>query len=291
MKRLIVNADDFGLTHGVNQAIARAHREGIVTSTTLMANGAAFAEAVALGRDAPDLSVGCHVVLLDGKPLQPAERLRSLLRAGDEFHSTIGQFAPKAILGRFKAEEIEEEASAQFEELRATGVAISHFDSHKHAHMFPAVVAPLIKAASRHGIRAIRNPFEPAGTLPFATALGGTKIAVRMGQVAMLRTLRSAFLAAVSQAGMATPDGSIGVAATGTLDLILLTAMIDRLPEGTWELVCHPGYNDDQLATVRTSLRASRQVELDLLTSMEAREVLNRNGVELISYRQFASQT
>jgi predicted glycoside hydrolase/deacetylase ChbG (UPF0249 family) len=170
-------------------------------------------------------------------------------------------------------------------------VAISHFDSHKHAHMFPSVLAPLLKAAVRSGIRAVRNPFEPAGTLPFMIAFGSATLAVRTSQVAMLRTFRSTFLAAVKQAGIATPDGSIGVAATGTLNLELLTAMIDQLPDGTWELVCHPGYNDEALAGVRTSLRASRKTELDLLTSVEARAVLVRNGVELISFRQFASQT
>src|SRR5512141_57922 len=101
MKRLIVNADDFGLTTGVNRAIIECHQRGIVTSATLMANSAAFEDAVALAKQNPRLSVGCHVTLMDGEPLLPASKVSSLLRDGREFHRTITDFAPRALLGRF----------------------------------------------------------------------------------------------------------------------------------------------------------------------------------------------
>jgi hopanoid biosynthesis associated protein HpnK len=289
VKRLIVNADDLGLTNGVNQAIVRAHAAGVVTSATLMANSAAFDEAVALASANPGLSVGCHVVLLDGAPLSQPERVSSLLRTRREFFTTIGQFAPRALLSHFRPEEIKAEARVQFEKLRHAGISISHFDAHKHAHMFPSVLGPILEAAREAGIRAVRNPFEPAATLPFSAVAGSKKMAIRSAEVAVLRTLRSAFMSSVRKAGLVTPDGSIGVAATGSLNLGLLQQMIERLPEGTWELVCHPGYNDGELASVRTSLKASRQYEFELLTSPVVRETLERNGVELISFREFAS--
>lgn len=291
MKRLIVNADDLGITCGVNAAIVKAHQQGIVTSATLMANGAAFDDAVAAARINPGLAIGCHVVLLDGAPINRPASVPSLLRTEDELHSSITQFAPRALFGRFSRREVEAEAQAQFQKLAASGISISHFDSHKHAHMFPAVLGPVLSAARDAGIHAVRNPFEPSWALPFAVTSGSRKLALRSAEVALLSALRPTFMAAVRSAGLATPDGSIGVAATGSWSLGVLRKLIERLPEGTWELLCHPGYNDNDLAGIRTSLRAAREVELNLLTSPELRELLSRNGVELISYREFAAQT
>jgi len=172
MKRLIVNADDFGLTHGVNRAIIACHERGIVSSTTLMATGARFDEAVALASQMPRLSVGCHVVLVDGSPLLPPSKVRSLLAPGTErFYHSIGEVLQAVALGRFRAEEVEAEASAQFAYLKSAGVSISHFDAHKHTHMFPSILKPLLRAAAAHEIRAVRNPFEAPGGVSFREML------------------------------------------------------------------------------------------------------------------------
>lgn len=275
------------MTEGVNRAIAECHTRGIVTSTTLMATGTAFEHAVELSRSLPELSVGCHLVLVDGEPLLPPSQVRSLLAPGtNRFFHSIGEFARAALLGKFRSEEIEAEAAAQFARLRQAGVRISHFDSHKHTHLFPAVLGPALRAAQGAGITAVRNPFEPRTTLSMTTVLRERKLAIRTAEVLLLRSYRQYFLRKVRAFGMWTPDGSIGVAATGSLTGPILRELVARMPEGTWELCCHPGYNDAALDTVRTVLRQSREVEMRALTDTGTREFVAKEGVVLQSFRQ-----
>ncbi len=282
MRRLIVNADDFGLTSGVNRGIVEAHSRGIVTSATLMASGRKFDEAASLVSQVPHLSVGCHVVLVDGVPtMQPAAVRCLLANGGENFRQSLMQFAAKAVTGRLDSGQIEAEITAQVQKLQATGIRVSHLDSHKHTHMFPAVFKPLLRAAKACGVRAVRNPFEP---LVFATS-GNWKRKFKLG---VLGRYRNNFTAALTEAGMRTPDGCIGIVATGGLTLESFTTLIENLPEGTWEFVSHPGYNDAELDAVTTRLRDSRNKELGILTSPRVRELIHREGIKLISYREFA---
>ncbi len=292
MRRLIINADDFGLTSGVNRAIVECHTSGVVTSATLMATGSALEQAVALAP--PQLSVGCHVVLVDGIPLLPAPEIPSLAFAenGTAFAPTLGGFIQRAGTGRFSEQEIEAEATAQFRRLQTAGVTLSHFDTHKHTHVFPSVLRPLLKAAQACGIRAVRNPFVPVRPLPWDELRGRPSLWKRYLQVRALRRFLRAFNDLIEEHGMVTPDGSLGVIETGWLDASLFAAIArgisEGIPEGTWELVCHPGHNDADLAGIRTRLRASRAHELQVLTSPGARETLEKYGIELISYRDLA---
>jgi hopanoid biosynthesis associated protein HpnK len=287
MKRLIVNADDFGLTRGVNRAIAECHQRGIVSSTTLMATGARLEEAVELARQMPQLSVGCHVVLVDGEPLLPPSEVRSLLAPGtSRFYQSIGEVLRAVTLGRFKAQEVEAEAAAQLAHLQRAGVRLSHFDAHKHTHMFPSILRPLLRAAAAQGVKAVRNPFEAPGVVSLGAARGNLTLLTRKLETTLLRAaLRLRWLRAVRQAGFATTDGSLGVASTGSLDEPTLRAMLRQLPVGTWELVCHPGYNDSELAGVRTRLRESRQVEMRALMGITGRELREEYGAELVAFR------
>jgi hopanoid biosynthesis associated protein HpnK len=285
VRRLIVNADDFGLTLGVNRAIVEAHCHGVVTSATLMANGPAFADAIQSARSTSSLSVGCHVVFVDGLPVLGARQTPTLAnRKADDrrFYDSLGRFALRAVSGRIVADEIEAEATAQIRKLQAAGVAVSHFDTHKHTHIFPPVLRPLLRAAQACGVAAVRNPFGPLHLSIVARRPGLWK---QHSKVMLLSRLGKTFRKAVAGAGMVTPDGTVGIVATGALDIGLFGSIMNSLPEGTWELVCHPGYNDAELDRIRTRLRESRAVELRLLTSPEVRESLARNGVELISYR------
>ena len=161
MRRLIVNADDFGFTSGVNRAIIEAHARGVVTSSTLMANGPAFAEAARLALQAPRLSVGCHVVLIDGEPVLGAKQLPSLTTAS-RFRDGMITLAARAITGRMDAAQITAEATAQIRKLQAAGITVSHFDTHKHTHLFPKILRPLLRAAADCGVRAVRNPLDLA---------------------------------------------------------------------------------------------------------------------------------
>lgn len=290
MPQLIVNADDFGLTEGVNRAIVEAHQRGIVTSTTLMANGAAFDDAVRLARETPSLNVGCHVVLMDGEPLLPREQVASLVPDGRGLRADFASFAFAALRGRLDEQHIAREATAQIRKIQDAGVTLSHVDSHKHAHMLPAVLRPLLRAAKACGIRALRNPFVPLRPLAYAHLFRRPRLWKRYTEVKLLRGLHDRFHREVAAHGMSTPDGSFGVLSTGALDLPLFQAIAGCIPDGTWEFVCHPGYSDAGLDRVRTRLRASRALELQILTSPQARAALEAHQVRLTNFIALASE-
>ncbi|MGC2259344.1 MAG: ChbG/HpnK family deacetylase, partial [Candidatus Sulfotelmatobacter sp.] len=164
MRRLIVNADDFGFTAGVNRAIIEAHTRGIVTSTTLMASGPAFNDAVRLARETPRLDVGCHLVLIDGEPVLDAVRLPTITSRDSgtgRFRDGLKSFAARALTNRFDPAEIEAETRAQIGNIQSAGIKVSHVDSHKHTHLFPAVLRPVLRATLACGVGAVRNPFGP----------------------------------------------------------------------------------------------------------------------------------
>jgi len=284
VRRLIVNADDFGLTSGVNRGIVQAHERGIVTSATLMACGGKFQEAVDSASRNPRLSVGCHVLLVDASPVLDVRQVSSLATANSgapKFRDSLISFAGLAIAGRLDEDQIEAEISAQIRKLQAAGVRVSHLDSHKHTHMFPAVFRPMLRAAKTCGISAVRNPFEPR-------FLAGTRNWKRQFQLSILGSFRTTFRNALKEAGVNTPDGCVGIVATGGLTLDTFRQLVQNLPEGTWEFVTHPGYNDAELDGVKTRLRHSRENELAILTSPETKKLLQREQIELISYRDFA---
>lgn len=274
--RLIVNADDFGLTSGVNRAIVELHASGLVTSTSLMARAGATEEAIELARATPSLGVGCHVVLVDGDPVLPPEQIPSLVdrRTGQFLHS-LTAFLLRLFTGRIRVEEIEAEAGAQIAHLKCRGVHLTHIDTHKHAHIFPAVLRPVLRAARAAGVRAVRHPFEPGWAV--RSALGAPL--ARVAQVAALSSLAPRSRQILIQEGFTSSDGTIAVAGTGSLDAPTLRSLLRQLPAGTWELVTHPGYNDADLARVRTRLRASRDLERVALATIR-----DFPGIEMISF-------
>ena len=293
MRRLIVNADDFAFTSGVNGAIVEAHTHGVVTSCTLMANGPAFDEAVRLAATVPKLSVGCHVVLIDGTPILPADQISTLVYKQDKKHGNpacfrdgLKAFAAQAIAGRFDSGQVEAEAAAQIRKIQSAGIRVSHIDTHKHTHLFPKILRPLLRAARACGVKAIRNPFGPRRPFKSGQLLARPSLWVRHAEMRILRRFAGAFREAVDREGFATPNGTLGIEVTGALDETLFRVIADAIPEGTWEFVCHPGYNDTDLQIAKTRLRASREVELQVLTNPKAREVLSQAGIQLISYRE-----
>lgn len=287
MGRLIVNADDFGLTRGVNRAVTELHQMGVVTSATLMTQAAATDEAIEMALKTHSLGVGCHVVLLDGKPvLSPCHDIPNLA------DPITGRFRP-SLVGFLRAmhrhwslmalspldREIEAEAAAQIALLQARGLRLTHIDTHKHTHMFPAVLRPVLRAARAAGIRAVRNPFEPAwGRRATAHASLHRRLAL-----SVLQRLQPAFRRIVAEQGFTTTDGCLGVLATGTLDAPTIRSLARNAPPGIWELVTHPGYNDSDLEQVHTRLRTSRETERQALAALE-----NVEGLELIGFAQLA---
>jgi predicted glycoside hydrolase/deacetylase ChbG (UPF0249 family) len=254
-----------------------------------MANGPAFDGVKELAEQLPNLSIGCHVVLIDGEPVLPPARLPSLTQSG-RFRDDLKTFAARALMGQLDKAEIVAEATAQIRKVQAAGVYVSHLDTHKHTHIFPKVLRPLLVAAAECGVRAIRNPFGPCLPLRLSEFLKRANLWTRWAQMRVLGTLARNFQKAVQREGFVTPDGTLGIEVTGTLNQTLFSAIATSVPEGTWELVCHPGYNDSDLKSAKTRLRESREVELNVLISPTAREILARQGVELISYRDLVER-
>jgi predicted glycoside hydrolase/deacetylase ChbG (UPF0249 family) len=249
-----------------------------------MANGPAFCEVRELAKQLPKLSIGCHVVLIDGEPVLPPAGLPSLTQSG-RFRDDLKKFAARALTGQFDPAEIAAEVTAQIRRVQAAGVCVSHLDTHKHTHIFPKVLRSLLQAAVECGVRAIRNPFGPRLPLRLSELLKRPNLWTRWAEMRVLGTLAGKFHKAVQREGFVTPDGTLGIEVTGTLNETLFTAIATSIPEGTWEFVCHPGYNDSDLQSAKTRLRASRELELRVLTLPKAREILRRQGVRLISYR------
>jgi predicted glycoside hydrolase/deacetylase ChbG (UPF0249 family) len=288
VKRLIVNADDFGLTAGVNRAVIELHQAGVLPSTTLMANAAASHDAIQLALANPSLGVGCHIVLVDGAPVLSPSAIPNLTRgSGGTFRISLGRFfrdlynpASTASSRADLATEIEAEATAQIRLLQSRGLRLTHVDTHKHTHMFPAILRPVLRAARACGITRVRNPFDSAWsrhTAPSVTLL-------RRAQVAALSRFEVHALRIVAEHGFTTTDGTIGVLITGSLNAESLRRTLANMPDGTWELVTHPGYHDADLDAVRTRLKASREIERLALSSLK-----DFPKIELISFADLAS--
>jgi chitin disaccharide deacetylase len=286
--RLIVNADDFGLTHGVNRAIIELHQAGVLTSTTLMANAAASDEAIQLALANPSLGVGCHIVLVDGAPVLSPSAIPNLTRgSGGTFRTSLGRFVrdvyspgTKASSRPTLAAEIEAEATAQIRLLQSRGLCLTHVDTHKHTHMFPAVLRPILRAARACGITRIRNPFDSAWSRRKASGVPW----LRRAQIAVLSRLETHVLRIIAEHGFTTTDGTISVMITGSLNADSLRRTLAGMPEGTWELVTHPGYYDADLDAVHTRLKAEREIERQALTALE-----QFPRIELIGFAALAS--
>ena len=301
MRQLIVNADDFGLTAGVNRGIVETHRFGVVTSATLMANGAAFEEAVEAARSVPNLSIGCHVVLVDGTPVSAPDAVDTLraIRSAEpnRFYSRLSAFAARAMLGGFDRDQLVEEVVAQVRKIQSSGLEVTHLDTHKHAHIFPEILTALLRAARICGVRAIRNPIVPVKAIPVRLLKNKRGLWKRYSQVRILHAFSGQFYRLTKRAGLVAPDGVVGVIETGALDTpgdpsgrsSLLRETLANLPDGTWELVCHPGYNDAALRSAGTRLLESRDDERRLLTSTDLRQFLEKQKIRVIGYGEFCA--
>jgi chitin disaccharide deacetylase len=282
VRRLIVNADDFGLTSGVNRATIEGNRSGIVTSATLMANAKASDAAIDMAKAQPSLRTGCHVVLIDGVPL--TGNLPTLTETPQRFRSSLKQFAMAAVRKQIAAEEIQREVEAQIRSIQLRGIKLTHVDSHKHTHMFPHILRPLLRAAKACGVSAIRNPFEPLRSWPAEMVLGAPGLWLRSAGVMAFQMFAAEFRRALRAEGIVSTDGTVGIAVTGLLDQNRLLRILEALPDGTWELVCHPGYSDADLQAAGTRLTQSREIELSALISAETKKALADRRIELISY-------
>ncbi len=289
--RLIINADDFGLTPGVNRAIAELHDAGAVTSATLMATGPAFDDAVALALARPTLGVGCHIVLVDGTPASDPATIPTLLGPDRRtFRTSLGDFALGVLRGAIRQDDIQREALAQIQQLQRAGLKLTHVDTHKHTHLLSRVTRPILRALEQSGIRAIRNPFEPR----WAASLSGSTR--RSLFIRALEPGRRRFEASapISSSSILTTRGTVGISATGHLNSSTLNALLKAIPDGTWEVVCHPGYNDSDLDAIPTRLRTERETELRALLAAFTKSLspsMNPSGPRLIHYGELTANS
>lgn len=260
MRSLAVNADDFGFTRDVNQGIVEAHREGILTSTTLMANGAAFDDAVRLAKENPSLDIGCHLVLVGEPP----------------FPSTVTQLIQAIALRRIR---IYEELSNQVRRILDAGLKPTHLDTHKHTHLLPPVLDAVARIAEEFHILWVRRPFDfplqPGGIDWKKRAVNSAFTLVRARSERVLRRHSCRFT-----------DHFAGFQLTGNYDAMRLVELIRALPDGSTEFMCHPGHCGDELRAARTRLKDSREQELAALKSAEVRNALTESQVRLVPFSQ-----
>ena len=293
MKNLIVNADDLGWTEGVNRGIAEAHRNGIVTSASLLANGAAFDSGLTLARSTPGLGVGVHLNLTDGAPVAPRELVASLLNEAAEFEG-----GPEALLLRIAKRdvaltEVEQEWEAQIEKVFEAGIRPTHLDGHKHVHMLPGLLEIALRLAKRHNIAAMRVAHEESSlraALSAGDELHATVVLKQGVQARGLKLLARDAREQAERAGISTSDYFCGIAQTGEMTKEGVARLLRSLPDGTTELMCHPGYADQDLQNTATRLQESRQTELEILTDVEIRNLVASQGIRLIDYGFVASE-
>jgi chitin disaccharide deacetylase len=293
VKKLIVNADDLGWTEGVNQGIGEAHRNGIVTTASLLANGAAFREAVELGRKVPSLGIGVHLNLSDGEPVAGREAAQSLVNGKGEFEGGPESLLLKMATRGLAISDIEREWDAQIRRVRDAGIEPTHLDGHKHVHMLPGLFEIALRLAKQNGIGSIRVSHENPKLRSALSAGREQRASVLLKQRVQARGLKLLASDArdkAARAGIATADYFCGIAQTGALTKEGLLRLLRSLPEGTTELMCHPGHADEDLRRTKTRLQDSRQKEIEILTDPEVRNVVASQGIRLIDYRCVAHQ-
>jgi hopanoid biosynthesis associated protein HpnK len=277
LKQLIVNADDLGLTTGVNRGILRAYQDGIVTSASLLVTGRAFDAAVVLARQNPELDVGLHLALVEERAVLGHELLPTLVDETGVLPPTSGEFLRRALLGRINWDEVEREIAAQIGRFQNTGLQFSHLDSHQHLHMFPPVFQIVSRLTRGMNNVWIRNP----------AGLWRKSPDVRMGRWVQQLGLNLTCLSARVLHGAPPPqmpNGMYGFEVSGRLTRSPLEQILRRIPDGLYELICHPGEDDADTRTQYSHWRYRWAEELEALTAPETRVVLNEQRIALTSF-------
>jgi predicted glycoside hydrolase/deacetylase ChbG (UPF0249 family) len=269
MRYLVVNADDFGLTEGVNEGILECHVDGILTATTLMANGPAYEHAVRLALANPELDIGCHLVLVGGA---------SLVNTGRRFPNSVPEMIAAIAARQLRPYE---ELRAQIRRILDDGLQPTHLDTHKHTHLFPPVLDAVARLSAEFGIRWVRRPFD----FPMNTGAPWLVRATSRG----LDFLRHRFHEVLSRHGCLTTDHFAGFQMTGRFGESELVEFFPSLPPGATEFMCHPGRLNHELSGAKTRLKESREWELRALISSRVRQTLEEHGIQLTNYRRLGT--
>jgi hopanoid biosynthesis associated protein HpnK len=272
-KRLIVTADDFGLSEAVNEGIERAHRDGILTSASLMVAGTAAADAVRRAKALPNLSVGLHLVAIEGATVLPADEVPDLVDAVGRIPSDQLALGFKYAFHPAARRQLAAEIRAQFSAYAATGLALDHADSHKHMHLHPTVGRLLLNIGRDFGLRAVRVPAEPPAVLARCGTPGGRA----------LHAWSRLFRVQARRAGMAVADAVFGIAWSGHVTAERLLRLIPLLPDGVSELYCHPASGRDGVIDALMP-EYEHAAELAALVDPRVRAMLRQHGIGGTSY-------
>ena len=265
-RRLVVNADDFGFTRDVNEGIVRCFQNGILRSTTLMANGAAFDNAVRLAVENPGLDIGCHLVLTGGKTVSNPV-------------SHLPETVPQLLCNLPSAEWIVREFRAQVDKTLRSGIRPTHLDTHKHTHLLPRVLEAVLSIAEEYAIPWVRRPFD----LPLVAPRPSMSPALT---AAALRPLQIPFTEALLRRRCRATDYFAGFRMTGKFQTDQLLELLDNIPAGTGELMCHPGLCGPELQSAPTRLKKSREAELRALTAPQVKRRAAELGVRFVSFAE-----
>lgn len=278
MNGLIVTADDFGAALAVNEAVEIAHRDGVLTAASLMVGGAAADDAVARARRLPDLRVGLHLVLVEGRPLSTALAVPDLIDGEGRLRSDMARLGADIFFRPQVREQVRREIEAQFRAFQATGLVLDHVNAHKHFHLHPTVMAMIVTIGKDYGLRAVRVPSEPRSVLERAAPSTRAPLALVTGPWAALlrRRLRNAAVAA--------NDQLFGLTWSGQMTAGRAAALVRHLPAGVSEIYFHPATDD----VFPGSVPGYRyRAELDELLSPSLREAVDRSGARLGGFADF----
>jgi hopanoid biosynthesis associated protein HpnK len=240
MQRVVFSADDFGLSPAVNEAVERAHRDGILDQTSLMVAGAAAEDAIRRARALPSLRVGLHLVVIEGPAVLPPSEIPALVDASGQFPSDQARLGFRYFFRPSVRRQLAREIRAQFAAFAATGLTLDHANAHKHMHLHPIVGKLLIEIGREFGLHSIRIPAEPPATL----ALAGTRVGMAdRALYAWTRLLRHQAQAA----GMITNDHCFGLAWSGHMTRLRVRRLLENLPDGVSEIYFHPATRRDDL--------------------------------------------
>jgi chitin disaccharide deacetylase len=268
-RRLVVNADDFGLSSSVNAAIIQAHQTGILTSASLMVNGEAFDEAVALSRCNPGLGVGLHLTLVCGRSALGQNRIPGLVNSEGRFRDNAIAAGCSYFFNWNLRRELEMEIDAQFARFNATGLVLDHVNGHLNIHMHPVVYGILVRHAEEWGIKAIRVTRDSAA---IDWRIGKGKLLYRLSHSLVFSLLGARAFRQARNCKLRHTQNVFGLLQNGRVNEEYICALLPRLPLGDSELYSHPSVNGDRH-------------ELAALVSAAVKNRLREQGIELIRYQ------
>lgn len=278
MKKIIVNADDLGLTEEINQGIVRCYQEGILKSASLIPNGSAFLNAVSLARENKGLGIGIHLCLLEERPILPKEKIPSLVDENGCFFKSYIQFLARFCLKKIRLSEIEEELDAQIQKVLSAQIQPTHLDSHRHLHLLPEIFNIVVKLARRYNIRVIRLAHQ---VLDFRALLSKNFFKCLILLIFSIQNKKK-----LKGTGIHYANSSLGISCSGNMTYYKLVNLLSKIMLGTTEIICHPGYNVNESRYLHWQYQWEQ--EMTALINPHLKELIRDLNIELVNWKDIS---